>query len=146
MTTNEALVIADFRVACVYEAARLEKCNCWACVHNRLLTEALAVLTGLAERCKELEERNERQFLNLALVNQENERLLAGSNGKHWQGIAQIAALQTENAALKDTNQRYWQLLQEQGKELERARPLLAKMKEWGGSDALSGRAHRGVR
>jgi hypothetical protein len=80
--------------------------------------EAFAVLTGLAE---------------------ENERLQAESNGKHWQGIAQIAALQTENAALKaeveilkreddivrDGRRQLKARAEKAEAELERARPLL---------------------
>ena len=45
-----------------------------------------------------------------ALV-EEREQLRAESNGKNWQGIARIAALETENAALKDA--------------LDAARPLI---------------------
>lgn len=42
---------------------------------------------------------------------EEREQLRAESNGKNWQGIARIAALETENAALKDA--------------LDAARPLI---------------------
>jgi len=41
---EEAMGVVNFKVACVYEMAKLKECHCWGCEHNRQVDAAIAVM------------------------------------------------------------------------------------------------------